>query len=241
MADLSKLIRIGSKIELSEMKKVGDRVERKTYQSQISDIIDDDTIQILMPVSEGKLIPLPEGAEYDAYLSSSSGLHTCKVSISRRFKSGNIYLLELDIISNISRYQRREYYRLEANLQFKFRQIDDLESVFFEKTKMEMDTLREKPMFDGITLDISGGGLRYVTQNRNEKGNSVMVYLILQFANQTKSYKAIGKVLSSTMLANKPGYFEERIEFITIAKEDREDIIKFIFEVERKRRQKERG
>lgn len=242
MADLSKIIRLGSKIDLSEKKKIGDKVERRTYQSQISDIIDDDTLQILMPVSEGRIIPLPEGSEYDAYLSSNAGLYTCKVRINKRYKSGNIYLLEVDIISDVSRYQRREYYRLEASNAFNFKPIEDLEVVFYEKTKMEMDTLTAKPMHNANLLDISGGGLRFITQSRNAKGSSIMIYIELQFLNNvTKRYTAVGKILSSTMLANRPGYFEERVEFTTIAKEDREDIIKYIFEVERKRRQKERG
>ena len=48
-------------------------------------------------------------------------------------------------------------------------------------------------------------------------------------------------MLKSEPLANREGSFENRIQFVNMENEDRESIIKYIFEEERKLRRKERG
>ena len=50
----------------------------------------------------------------------------------------------------------------------------------------------------------------------------------------------MGKVLSARELENKPGVFEHRVQYYNMDEDIREEIIKFIFEEERKQRKNER-
>ena len=54
-------------------------------------------------------------------------------------------------------------------------------------------------------------------------------------------YKLLGRVLYSEELASRPGSYEHRIQFVNIMNDERESIIKFIFEEERKIRRREKG
>ena len=55
-----------------------------------------------------------------------------------------------------------------------------------------------------------------------------------------KKYEVVGKVLSARELENKPGVFEHRVQYYNMDEDTREEIIKFIFEEERKQRKNER-
>ena len=54
-------------------------------------------------------------------------------------------------------------------------------------------------------------------------------------------YKLVGKVLKSSPIENMEDQFENRIQFVNMLNDDREAIIKYIFEEERKQRHRERG
>ena len=51
----------------------------------------------------------------------------------------------------------------------------------------------------------------------------------------------IGKVLSVRELENRPGSWEHRVQYYDMDSNTREEIIKYIFEEERKSRRKERS
>lgn len=51
----------------------------------------------------------------------------------------------------------------------------------------------------------------------------------------------MAKILVSIEVENKPGSYEHRAQYINIDTSEREEIIRFIFEEERKRRKREKG
>lgn len=51
---------------------------------------------------------------------------------------------------------------------------------------------------------------------------------------QAKEYSLLGRVLSVRELENRKGIYEHRVQYVNMDSEDREEIIKYIFEEERK-------
>jgi c-di-GMP-binding flagellar brake protein YcgR len=49
-----------------------------------------------------------------------------------------------------------------------------------------------------------------------------------------RDYKCVGRIVKVRELENRPGNYEHRIEYTNIDEDDREDIIHYIFEEERK-------
>ena len=54
----------------------------------------------------------------------------------------------------------------------------------------------------------------------------------------SKQYEVIGKVLSVNPIENRPGTYEHRVQYYNMDTATREEIIRFIFEEERRNRQK---
>ena len=60
----------------------------------------------------------------------------------------------------------------------------------------------------------------------------------LEPGDAAKEYEVLGKILGSKPSQNREDIFEHRVQFVNIYDEAREEIIRFIFETERKIRRK---
>lgn len=238
----SKFISIGDKIELQAVPHEYDEKPEgpaKVYHSEVNEIQSEDTIEIKMPVEKTKLILLPVDSEYDMIFYGSSGLFQCLGRIIDRYKSNNSYLLLVEMISNLRKYQRREFYRLRCALEMHARTLreDEVQTV---ESRMPYTLASDLPLKESVIVDISGGGLRFVSTQRFEQGSLLYCCYHLMNGGEHKKYEVICKVISSIELDNRPGTFEHRVQYYDIDPLEREEIIKYIFEEERKNRQKKR-
>ena len=240
---LSKYVKLGDKLELETINnsKSGDLNEKKNYKSQVYDIVSEDQIKIAMPMEQGKVILLPVDGEYNLCFYTQSGLYQCLARVIDRYKSDNIFVLVMELTTDIRKYQRREYYRLNCVLDMKARNVTpsdkgpggSVEQVQFLDTDITFS--------NGTMVDISGGGARFISKDRYPKGSNIQFAFTLFVNGKLTEYKLLGRVLYSEELASRAGSFEHRIQFINIMNDERESIIKFIFEEERKIRRREKG
>lgn len=238
----SKFISIGDKIELQAVPHANDEqpgTAPKVYHSMVQEIQSEDTIEITMPVEKTKLILLPVDSEYEMVFYSSTGLFQCLARIIDRYKSNNTYLLLMELTSNLRKYQRREYYRLKCALEMHTRCLEAQELQTIEK-RQPFALMRGLPMKESVIVDISGGGLRFLAPQRYEPGSLMYCSYHLMNNGEHKKYEVICKVISSIELDNRPGTFEHRVQFYDLDPVDREEIIKYIFEEERKNRQRKK-
>ncbi len=238
---ISKFITAGSRIELQPVdRKIVDGVEvQKMYYSAVHDILSEDTMEITMPMEQTKLILLPIDSEYDMVFYGASGLYQCYARIIDRYKSNNVYILVIELTSSLRKYQRREYYRFSCALEMRTRALTEEEVRAIEK-KNAYEFQEDVPLSRAVIVDISGGGLRFVGTQRFETESLIYCNFYLNVKGERKQYELIGKVLAVKELENKQGAFEHRIQYYHISVEKREEIIRFIFDEERKERKKER-
>ena len=90
------------------------------------------------------------------------------------------------------------------------------------------------PLKDSVVVDISGGGLRFVADYAYEVDSLIMCKYRLLIGKEEKEYNLVGKVLAVKELENRPGSFEHRIQYLNMDTEEREEIIKYIFDEERR-------
>lgn len=240
---ISKFVQIGNKIEIESIKKTTDElgeVTRKTYRSELYDIESEDIIKIAMPMEQSKIVLLPVDAEYSLCFYTSNGLYQCLARVVERYKSNNLFVLSMELETDLQKYQRREYYRLNTVLDMKSKVIDPdatttqgFEQVQFIDTDLTFD--------NGTMVDISGGGARFISNAQYPEGSLIRFVFSLFVNGQVTEYKLVGKVLKSTPMENREDSFENRIKFVNMVNDDRESIIKYIFEEERKMRHRQRG
>ena len=74
-----------------------------------------------------------------------------------------------------------------------------------------------------------------------EVGDTIYLTYQLPLKNGMKTYEIAGKVLAMRKIPEKQGEYEHRLQYINIEKTDREEIIRYIFEEERRNRQRRNG
>lgn len=213
-------VTLGDKIELT--KKI-DLVDAETYYSMVYEIIDEHHMLIQAPIEGGKIIPLELEEIYYACIYTNRGLFRGEVEVSRRMKDGNIHYLELLFHTPLKKYQRRQYYRMNCILSFQYQ----------DSTDEQWET--------GTLLDISGGGIRFTTSKALDTKQRVKCNLKLKISDYNISLETDGLLLQSKPIEPDLVNYQNRIIFDNLTIEDREKIIKFIFEEERRRRKKEKG
>lgn len=237
---ISKYINVGDRIDIEAIVRGTDTAtEKKMYKSQVFDFESEDRIKIAMPMEQGRLILLPVDEEYNLCFYTPNGLYQCIGRVADRYKSDNIFVLVMDLVTDLRRYQRREYYRLNCVLDMKSTMINQQdvsslsEKVHFIDTDLTFD--------NGTMVDISGGGARFISRVKYPKDCNILFAFDLFVNDRLTSYKLLGKVLLSQEIEGRDGEYEHRIMFVNIMNDDRESIIKYIFEEERKIRRREKG
>lgn len=240
---LSKFIKAGDKLELQAVVHgIGETADSRgrNYKSTVYDILSGDTLEITMPMEKTKLILLPVDEEYDLVFFGEAGLFQCFARIIDRYKSSNVYILVVELTSNLRKYQRREYYRFSCALEMCARNLEEEEIQAIE-SRLPYALTPGLPLKQSVIVDISGGGLRFISSQKYEPGSMLYISYHLIKNGERKRYEVIGKVLSVRQIENRPGMWEHRVQYYDMDVETREEIIKYIFEEERKSRRKERG
>lgn len=239
---LSKYVIPGNRIEIQAVERakyIDETEKKKVYQSQVYDILSEDRLEIYMPMVKSKLILLPVDAEYDVYFYTTAGLYQCFARVIDRYKSGTKYILALELTSNLRKFQRREYYRLSCALEMSSRPLQKEEIESLEKRGKNL--VPGLPLKRSVIADISGGGIRFVGDYAYEPDSLMCCKYHLLVDGKDKEYTLIAKVLTVKELEDRPGTYEHRAQYIDIDTSEREEIIRFIFEEERKHRKREKG
>lgn len=239
---ISNFIEPGNKIEIQMVKPKQEQQQEasKTYISQIQDILSENQLEIVMPMEQSKLILLPMDMEYNLVIYTGNGLFQCFARIIDRYKSNNIYTLVVEMTSNLRKYQRREYYRFSCALEMNSRNLEEEEVRAIEERDPYSNLIPGLPLKRSVIVDISGGGLRFLSTHPYEPGSLIYIGYNLLIAGNKKEYELVGKVLSSRKTEDKKGSYEHRVQYVDIDADVREEIIKYIFEEERKHIKKER-
>lgn len=235
---LTDIVKPGDKIEIQGVERaiLGAGSDRKVYASRVYDILDDEKLEILMPLDGTKLLLLPVDGEYQFCFYSKKGLYQCFVRVIERYKSNNVYLLLCEMTSPLGKFQRREYYRYACTLPLKSRDLLEEEEKSIEEGKFHMQI--GLPFSKGRLVDISGGGIRFVTGVRYDEGQRIVLGFNLNVHGKETPYDLVGEVLNCKENELHRGEYEHRLKFTVIDHGQREEIIRFIFEEERKSRKR---
>lgn len=240
---LEQYVYLGQRVELETVTRVITDGQpqrlRKVYSSKVCNILSQERLEILMPYEQRKLVLLPVDSEYTMYFYSDNGVYACNVRIIDRYKTSNSYILVIELLTLLRKYQRREYYRYNCALDMETRELDEEELKFLDTPLMEFK--QELLLDKSIIVDISGGGLRFISIQKYKPDTLLYCKYNLGMEDESGPYELVGKVLQTSPLEKRPGYFEHRIQYHNIDNRKREAIIRYIFEQERKSRKKEKG
>ncbi len=240
------MIRLGDKTDIRMLqeaeRELQTGVSAHIYKSQVNDIGPDGGIEVTMPIEHGKVVLLSLGVRYEFVFYTNAGLYHAIGRIKERYKKDNIYVFLIELQSQLEKFQRREYYRYPCLIDIKFYQISEQDA-----KKVPPDRIlrmfresreAESAQKDGMLLDISGGGAKFIGRDRLEVDSYILMIVRLTSSSMDKQYFIKGHVLASEEAENRWGKVETRVQFIFHDNRMQEEIIRYIFEEERKIRKK---
>lgn len=226
-------IAIGNKIELVRLDQViRNEQNKKVYVSKIFDILEKDTLQIAMPIYEGRIVPLDLDERYTACFYTERGLLQCNVLVTARYKSGNLFFLDVKMLGKLEKVQRRQFYRYDCLLDARIRIVSDEEydTGIPDDVSIPEDALPWQP---AKIVDISGGGVRLNQRNHIERNEVVKLKFMVAILGEVIPFNLFARILSSTPVQGRSDMYEQRMEFLKITQDERDKIVRFIFESER--------
>lgn len=206
----------------------------KVYTTKVYDLKDDDHIEILMPIEHTQIVLLPVGYEYDVCFFAKGGIYRTTLRVTDRQKDEGMFILIAELTSNLHKFQRREYYRFNCLVDVEARLLREDEFKSIEEGKPDVDYAA--PMIDGVIVDISGGGARFLTTTPLVEGKEVILKFKLSIMDVDRPFLLLANILYSKKIENRPGHFENRVKYEYISNSTREEIIRYIFDEERKNR-----
>lgn len=234
---IEKFISPGDKIEMKSTVEVvlpdGTKGIR-LYKTSIYDVLDDGRLEIVMPMEQSKLVLLPVGGEYDVCFFSHGGMYRADVRIVDRQKVNGTYIIVAEMTTNLHKYQRREYYRFNCIIEMNAREMSTKEIEAYSQE--EYDLIEEKGMARGVIVDISGGGLRFVSREQFTSDSTILLNFTLPVGVIKKTFLLAAKVIFSKPIENRQDEYENRVKYVYMNSITREEIIKYIFDEERKHR-----
>lgn len=244
---LSKVIGVGNRVEFTGVNssRVADNpdslAKKKIYISQVTDVIDETRIKVTMPIEGGHVVAISVKTRLDACFYTSRGLYHGRVMVVERMKENHIYEMVIELQYELKKYQRRQYYRLNCTMDVSYRQIEEEEQIAFDEKGTIPDKDELFGLLHGVCLDFSGGGIRFLSQDKYNKNDHLFIKLNISYGDDYRTYILVGRVIASTQGRNNRRKFETRVEFVNISNKVREEIIKYIFLEERRQRKSESG
>lgn len=242
------LLQVGNKIDIcaldrSEMGRT-ENGKVPILASQLEAVDDEGGLIMQMPVYKGKIILLSLGSRYELMFYTKKGLYRGVCQVVDRYKEDNLFMVRVVLKSGLNKFQRREYFRLECILGMQAYELEREEALALDGEKLET-LLREPDIleteFDAIIVDISGGGIRFITDQKSEEGDCLAVRTRLQNENIDKQLLVAVSIVSCRKMASGMERYETRAEFLHLGTKLRETIIKYIFDEDRKIRKREVG
>lgn len=228
------IARPGMKIDIQMVQQNGDTDKldkNKSYQSSIFDTDEDaETIDVYMPTYQGKLILMTQGVEYYITFVVPGAIYRCKAKVVERIKNRATFIARMKLVTGIEKFQRRQYFRLDCALEVRYRKLTVDESVSLVDKK-PIDFNETIPLVKSVMVDISGGGMRFLSTIKVDMGSFIFIKFKLK-----KDFEIFGRIRHVRPAERRPGVYEHRVEFLGLENSDRETIVRYIFEQERQRR-----
>ena len=167
--------------------------------------------------NHGEVVPLREGTKVRLTFWDEAAAYSFEGKIMQRI-AVPIPMLVLELPDSVVKVQRRNYVRVPALYPVSFRSV----------TKKGLSDLQK-----GMMLDLSGGGLRFLTKERVE--NESLLYVLLTLPKG--ELKTPVRVCRAEKTEDSKHYMVS-VEFHDIPERERDLIIRCVFDIQRAKRKK---
>ncbi len=245
---LQNVLQIGNKIDICSLEKrdqkLPDGKKLPVLVSQLEDIDEDGELIIQMPTYQGKIILLSLGSRYELIFYTKKGLYRTTAQVTDRYKESNLFMVKVMLKSNLTKFQRREYFRLECIIGMDAVELD--KETAMKLTGEQLMLYASKPeiaqtISHAVIVDISGGGIRFIAEKSHEPESYLGIHMTLSNEKMTLDVWAVVCVIACRKATPNVERYELRAEYMHLGSKLREQMIKYIFDEDRKSRKRDTG
>ncbi|MDD4296276.1 MAG: PilZ domain-containing protein [Ruminiclostridium sp.] len=217
-------IGLGTKLELDLYDDDGNKIPA-VFISQFGGYdIDTNKMEIYAPIFQGNIYPITPKMQMDVIFSKGKYTYLFTAEAIERVYEDNIALLYIKPISAIEKVERRSFFRMELQLEIQYRTF---------KLLLPDNEMRGA-FIKSITRDISGGGVCLICEENLGEGTYIEAFLELD-----TRVRFVGVVVRSLEAKNRGVFtYETGVKFVRIENKDREQIISYVFKIQRERLKK---
>lgn len=186
------------------------------YMTRIEEI-GERILTVGAPINQREVVPLREGTKVKLTFWDEAAAYSFEGKIMQRI-AVPIPMFILELPESVAKVQRRNYVRVPALYPVLFQSV----------TKEGLSDLQK-----GTLLDLSGGGMRFLTKERVENNALLYVHLTLPKG----EIKTPVRVCRSEKLEDSKHYTVS-VEFHEILERERDQIIRCVFDIQRAMRKK---
>lgn len=237
---ISDFARPGDKIDITYLHQNNGKV----YKSSVFDFLGESVLEIGMPTEGGKMVLFQIGFECSLFFYTQRGMYICDGKVLDRYKKDGFYMMSVKITSVPKRFQRRDYYRVETAIDFYYykipREVAELETTedLFEEIA-DPKYIPEKRL--ALTMDISGGGIKFLSDEKFEVGAYLLTVIRLTNDKVDQTFYLVAEIIECVKMEKIPDRLVTRAKFHFKDIKDREIIVRYVFEQDRMLRKKEAG
>ncbi len=243
---LTNVINPGDKVEFQILNQnsQSEDADFKIYKTSIYDFVSDTDIEISIPTERGRNIDLPEMFRCEMIIYTKKGLYSCVGVLNDLYDTGDINRIAITIKTPLIKLQRREFFRMQCTINMQYYVIDDglrecyCSDDYKKALQNERYLAKARP---GVVVDISGGGIRFVTHEEIPNQDEILVVLALHSEKIDETFYILSEIVDGYQTKGITAKYVNRAKFIFDDLNEREKIVRYVFEMERYMRKKENG
>ncbi len=191
-----------------------------SYLSKVAEIDDGtDTYKVIALFLKGEIVSPRINQAVKISFNGDNALYEFNAIVIERLNKP-IALLVVRKIGQVTRIQRRDYFRLDVMCKISYRILND------DKTD------KQSELISTITVDMSAGGLKISVDEKFPKEGMLEIYIDLP---EIENIPIYGKIVNEYDL---PDGKAVGIEFIEIAQNEQDKIVSWLFDYQRKLRKR---
>ena len=218
--------------------------DRSVYISSVFGVTKKEEVIFHIPTRKGHTVTIPMNIPFNAVFNTKRGMFQITGQITKRGRLENFPVYVFVPETKLTKVQRRDYFRFECLLPIKVlpipRDVAILPNMVLVEDDLEKYGNTYGKAVSGTILDISGGGAKFSAKYDIDTER----YMYVSFKLKTQAIDETINVIARRVKSEYKeefGIYEHRIEFLFKEPEDRETIIKYIFDEDRRLRKKDQG
>lgn len=175
---------------------------------------------------------------YVMYFIAPLEAYMCHVSCLTSYHDEQKRILSFNILSPLEKVQRRMHERISYHAELAFRVLSD---PMKEEREDQQELFTEVSDsyykdYEDTVVDISGGGIRFTSKKQVRPNECILADFKTIQSGKSMMMHVLGQVVYCQALRNEKDTFDIRMKYIHLSEAKKEQIIRFVFQLEREQR-----